>query len=124
MLFRTLIASNTTRHAIPLSRTLRTSAALYLAMGSRNASNSTPPPSSPGAGVSLSSLPKSWHFTSSLPPDPLFPTPADSHKTPREQIVPRQVRGALFSWVRPETQSRPELLSVSPAAFRDLGLAL
>ncbi|KAK1761165.1 hypothetical protein QBC47DRAFT_369296 [Echria macrotheca] len=71
----------------------------------------------------LSELPKSWRFTASLPPDSLYPTPADSHKTPRDQIGPRQVRGALFTWVRPEKQKDPELLAVSPAAMRDLGLA-
>ncbi|KAK3387024.1 hypothetical protein B0H63DRAFT_500569 [Podospora didyma] len=75
-------------------------------------------------GSTLAALPKSWHFTSSLPADPLFPSPADSHKTPRDEIRPRQVRGALFTWVRPETQKDPELLAVSPAAMRDLGLAL
>lgn len=85
------------------------------------------PGSSDGAqaaskGVSLADLPKSWTYTSSLVPDPLFPTPADSHKTPRDQILPRQVRGALFTWVRPEEQKDPELLAVSPAALRDLGI--
>ncbi|EAQ83824.1 hypothetical protein CHGG_10228 [Chaetomium globosum CBS 148.51] len=74
-------------------------------------------------GVTLAALPKSWHFTSSLPADQLFPTPADSHKAPREDLGPRQVRNALFTWVRPETQKEPELLAVSPAAMRDLGLA-
>ncbi|KAB5582605.1 hypothetical protein GE09DRAFT_1166942 [Coniochaeta sp. 2T2.1] len=93
-------------------------------MGSINPNNSHIPTTSSSQGVSLSSLPKSWHFTSSLPPDPLYPTPEVSHKTPRDHIHPRQVRGALFSWVRPETQSRAELLAVSPAAFRDLGLSL
>jgi serine/tyrosine/threonine adenylyltransferase len=78
--------------------------------------------SAPEEGTTLAELPKSWHFTSSLPADPLFPTPADSHKTPRDQIGPRQVRGALFTWVRPEKQKEPELLAVSPAAMRDVGL--
>lgn len=68
----------------------------------------------------LATLPKSWRYTSRLPPDPLFPTPADSHKTPRDQITPRQVRGGLFTWVRPQAQQDPELLAVSPAALRDL----
>lgn len=94
-----------------------------------------PPPSPPDPRVpndtrsqrsqgltTLSALPKSWKFTSSLPHDPIFPTPADSHKTPRDQILPRQVRGALFTWVRPQPQTDPELLAVSPAAMRDLGL--
>ncbi|KAJ9165023.1 UPF0061-domain-containing protein [Coniochaeta hoffmannii] len=93
-------------------------------MGSSTHNNSHIPTSPSPSGVSLSALPKSWHFTSSLPLDPLFPTPAASHKTPRDNIHPRQVRGALFSWVRPEQQSKAELLAVSPAAFRDLGLSL
>lgn len=70
----------------------------------------------------MKDLPKSWHFTDSLPPDKLFPKPADSHKTPRDQIGPRQVRDAIFTWVRPAKQEDPELLSVSPAALRDLGI--
>lgn len=82
------------------------------------ASNPTGP-----TGHTLRSLPKSWRLTSLLPPDPVFPTPADSHKTPRDKITPRQVRGGLFTWVRPEPQQDPELLAVSPAALRDLGLA-
>jgi serine/tyrosine/threonine adenylyltransferase len=74
------------------------------------------------AGASLADLPKSWKFTSSLPSDPKFPTPAISHKTPRDDIEPRQVRGALFTWVRPEEAKEPELLVVSPAAMHDLGI--
>ncbi|KAH7155000.1 hypothetical protein B0J13DRAFT_582182 [Dactylonectria estremocensis] len=84
--------------------------------------NGASPPSSPYKGASLADLPKSWHFTESLPPDALFPTPADSHKTPRDHIRPRQVQNAIFSWVRPEEQKNPELLGVSPAAMRDLGI--
>ncbi|KAI9742447.1 MAG: hypothetical protein M1818_003981 [Claussenomyces sp. TS43310] len=72
--------------------------------------------------ATLAQLPKSWTFTAALPPDPLFPTPADSHKTPREDIRPRIVRGALFTWVRPAEAQEPELLAVSPAAFFDIGL--
>ncbi|KID96755.1 protein family UPF0061, partial [Metarhizium majus ARSEF 297] len=77
---------------------------------------------STAAGATLQDLPKSWHFTESLPPDSAFPTPADSHKTPRDHILPRQVRNALFTWVRPEQQKDPELLAVSPAALRDIGI--
>ncbi|KAL6698990.1 hypothetical protein J3F84DRAFT_345898 [Trichoderma pleuroticola] len=76
----------------------------------------------PVEGVSLDDLPKSWNFTASLPPDQAFPTPADSHKTPRDKILPRQVRDALFTWVRPSQQEDPELLAVSPAALRDIGI--
>lgn len=76
----------------------------------------------PDAGVSLEDLPKSWHFTETLPKDILYPTPAASHKTPRGEIRPRQVRDAIFTWVRPEQQNDPELLAVSPAALRDIGI--
>ncbi|KAK5997118.1 Protein adenylyltransferase SelO [Cladobotryum mycophilum] len=76
----------------------------------------------PYEGSSLDELPKSWHFTDSLPADSIFPTPADSHKTPRGEIRPRQVRDALFTWVRPAEQKDPELLAISPAALRDLGI--
>ncbi|EFQ30018.1 uncharacterized protein GLRG_05162 [Colletotrichum graminicola M1.001] len=73
-------------------------------------------------GLPIAELPKTWTYTSSLPPDSLFPTPADSHKTPRDQIAPRGVRNAAFTWVRPETAEDPELLAVSPAAMRDIGI--
>jgi uncharacterized protein YdiU (UPF0061 family) len=87
------------------------------------AANNSASSSQADEGVTLAALPKSWHFTSALPADPLFPTPADSHKAAREDLGPRKVRGALFTWVRPEIQKDPELLAVSPAAMRDLGLA-
>ncbi|KAM0276708.1 hypothetical protein ACHAQH_006476 [Verticillium albo-atrum] len=74
------------------------------------------------AGVPISDLPKTWHFTSSLPTDSQYPTPADSHETPRSQIGPRQVRNAIFSYVRPEPAEDPELLAASPAAMRDIGI--
>ncbi|KAL1841410.1 hypothetical protein VTJ49DRAFT_7087 [Mycothermus thermophilus] len=96
----------------------------YTAMAGLNQSTDASPRPGHGDGVTLADLPKSWHFTASLPPDPLFPTPADSHKATREELGPRQVRGALFTWVRPETQQDPELLAISPAAMHDLGLAL
>lgn len=73
-------------------------------------------------GSTLRDLPKSWHFTDSLPADSQYPTPAASHRTPRDRIRPRQVRNAAFTWVRPEEQKDPELLAVSPAALRDLGI--
>ncbi|KAI1341906.1 hypothetical protein F5Y15DRAFT_351141 [Xylariaceae sp. FL0016] len=75
------------------------------------------------ASASINDIPKSWTFTSKLPADALFPSPADSHKTPRDQIGPRQVRDAAFTWVRPAAVERPELLAVSPAAMRDMGIA-
>ncbi|KAK7430584.1 hypothetical protein QQZ08_002876 [Neonectria magnoliae] len=93
-------------------------------MAARLSNGASPPPSqtSPYEGASLADLPKSWHFTESLPADALFPTPADSHKTARDRIRPRQVQNAIFTWVRPEEQKEPELLGVSPAALRDLGI--
>ncbi|KAL1869295.1 hypothetical protein Plec18167_007961 [Paecilomyces lecythidis] len=74
------------------------------------------------AGVSLSELPKSNVFTTKLPPDPAFPTPQDSHKAPRETLGPRLVKGAMYTYVRPETVEEPELLGVSPKAMEDIGL--
>lgn len=73
-------------------------------------------------GLPLADLPRSWTFTSSLPNDTLYPTPAASHETPRDQILPRQVRDAIYTWVRPEHADDPELLAVSPAALRDIGI--
>lgn len=41
----------------------------------------------------------------------------------RSQLGPRQVRAALFTWVRPEDEEDdPELLAVSPRAMKDIGL--
>ncbi|KAL1636918.1 hypothetical protein SLS56_001015 [Neofusicoccum ribis] len=71
----------------------------------------------------LRDLPKSNVFTSHLPSDPAFETPKDSHNAPRETLGPRMVKGALYTFVRPEPTLSPELLAVSPAALRDLALA-
>lgn len=76
----------------------------------------------PKGGASINDIPKSWNYTSKLPADALFPTPADSHRAPRDQLGPRMVRDAAFTWVRPEPVREPELLAVSPAALRDLGI--
>lgn len=88
-------------------------------------SSTTPNGSSNGAtfaGVSLQDLPKSDTFTSKLPPDPEFPTPSASHNAPRQDLGPRMVKGALYTYVRPEETVDPELLGISPAAMRDIGL--
>jgi hypothetical protein len=77
---------------------------------------------STGAGISLAELPKSNNFTSKLPADPAFETPESSHTAPRETLGPRMVKGALFTYVRPEQSDEPELLSVSSKAMKDLGL--
>ncbi|KAF1979188.1 UPF0061-domain-containing protein [Bimuria novae-zelandiae CBS 107.79] len=74
------------------------------------------------ATYTIQSLPKSNVFTSNLPPDSAFPTPSKSHSTPRQQLGPRLVKEALFTYVRPEPTEDPELLCVSPRALRDLGL--
>ncbi|ELR08826.1 hypothetical protein GMDG_03502 [Pseudogymnoascus destructans 20631-21] len=76
----------------------------------------------PSGGVALKDLPKSWNFTANLPADSAFPSPAISHKTPRDDLGPRMVKGALFTWVRPEEAVDPELLGVSTEALRDLGI--
>lgn len=70
----------------------------------------------------MKDIPLSWNFTQHLPADSAFPTPEISHKTPRENIGPRMVKGALFTYVRPEESNEPELLAVSKAALRDLGI--
>ena len=73
-------------------------------------------------GVTLQDLPKSNIFTVNLPPDPEYKTPADSHKAPRDDLGPRMVKGALYTYVRPEETKDPELLSVSKNAMKDIGL--
>lgn len=73
-------------------------------------------------GVTLNDLPKSNIFTTYLPPDPEFPTPIVSFKAPREDLGPRNVKGALYTYVRPEGIDHPELLAVSHRAMKDIGL--
>lgn len=73
-------------------------------------------------GTTIDGLPKSNVFTSSLPPDPAFKTPADSHKSDRRYLGPRMVKGALYTYVRPEEVKNSELLGVSPRAIDDIGL--
>ena len=74
------------------------------------------------AGVSLQDLPKSNIFTSNLPPDSEYKTPTDSYKAPRGDLGPRMVKGALYTYVRPEETKDPELLGVSSTAMKDIGL--
>ncbi len=73
--------------------------------------------------ATLAEIPKYRNFTTKLPTDAQFPTPLDSHHAPRQKLGPRMVRSALFTYVRPEPNEEPELLAVSKAALRDLGLA-
>lgn len=75
-----------------------------------------------GHGVPLTELPKSANFTLHLPADPLFPTPADSFDAPRSKLGPRMVKGALYTYVRPEGSEKAELLGVSKRAMEDIGL--
>ena len=70
----------------------------------------------------LQSLPKSNVFTSNLPADDAFPRPKDSHDAPRQMLGPRMVKGALYTYVRPDSQGEPELLAVSQRALQDIGL--
>ncbi|KAI5309303.1 hypothetical protein KEM55_003565, partial [Ascosphaera atra] len=76
----------------------------------------------PRSGLSLEQLPKSNTFTSHLPPDPAFETPEASHEAARETLGPRIVKGAMFTYVRPEPSEDAELLAVSPRALKDIGL--
>lgn len=73
-------------------------------------------------GVTLQDLPKSSVFTSHFPPDPEFPTPQISFKSSRKDLGPRIVRGALYTYVRPEEVENSELLAVSHRAMKDIGL--
>ena len=81
--------------------------------GATNGSNST---------SSIKNLPKSNNFPSHLPPDPQFPTPSSSHSADRSHLGPRQVREALYTYVRPDRPSKYEVLAISPAALRDLAI--
>jgi len=74
------------------------------------------------SSFTLRDLPKSNIFTTNLPADEAYPTPQSSHNAPREDLGPRLVKGALYTYVRPEFTKSPELLAVSPAALRDLGI--
>ena len=85
-------------------------------------STSTSNPHIPTGYKSLTEIPKTNVFTSKLPPDPAFPTPASSHQAERAKLGPRLVKGALFTYVRPIVPEEPELLAVSDAALRDIGL--
>ncbi|RPA93798.1 UPF0061-domain-containing protein [Choiromyces venosus 120613-1] len=79
---------------------------------------------SESTGVTLQDLPKSNVFTTKLPPDPQFPTPESSAEATRSDLGPRMVKGALYTYVRPDpVEDSPELLAVSPLALRSLGLA-
>ncbi|MCJ1429936.1 hypothetical protein MMC29_007851, partial [Sticta canariensis] len=74
------------------------------------------------AGSALKDLPKSNNFTISLPPDPEFKTPSDSDNALREDLGPRLVKGALYTYVRPEKTENSELLGISQNGMRDVGL--
>lgn len=106
------------RPQLPRSRLAQM--ANHLSTNGANGANGT---TSPQTFNTLRDLPKSAVFTTNLPPDPAFPTPADSHSAPRETLGPRMVKGALYTYVRPEPTLSPELLATSPAALRDLALA-
>jgi len=73
-------------------------------------------------GFSVRDLPKSNNFTLKLPPDPQYPNPATSHKEERKNLGPRLVRGAAYTFVRPDSFEKTELAGVSKAALRDLAI--
>ena len=73
-------------------------------------------------GVPLAELSKSNVFTQNLPADGKFSSPSDSFKATREELGPRMVKGALFTYVRPEEKDDTELYGVSETAMRDIGL--
>lgn len=71
---------------------------------------------------SIRDLPKSNTFTSKLPPDELYSTPASSHSAPRKNLGPRLVKNAAYTFVRPDPYEANELLGVSQTALRDLAI--
>ncbi|KAH4063850.1 selenoprotein O [Parastagonospora nodorum] len=83
------------------------------------------PHASNGSGErhTLRSIPKSNVFTQNLPTDDAFPTPKESHDSPRQKLGPRMVKDALYTYVRPDPQGEAELLAVSQRALQDLGLS-
>lgn len=110
-----LLRSSLHRYAPPIIQARLSRMASHLSNGS-HADNTQQP------GVSLEELPKTSTFTKKLPGDPAFKTPEDSDHAPREALGPRMVRGALYTYVKPEPHDEAELLGVSPRAMRDLGL--
>ena len=106
------------RSSTPLQR-LRIMAQHLATNGASANTNGT---SSSSHGVSLDALPKSNVFTSNLPADERFPTPAKSHAASREELGPALVKGALYTFVRPEPKEETELVGVSKQAMRDIGL--
>jgi uncharacterized protein YdiU (UPF0061 family) len=76
------------------------------------------------SGHTLRELPKSNVFTRNLPPDSEVPTPKKSHTLPRnsDDLAPRMVKNAMYTFVRPENTLSPELLGVSKTAMKDLGI--
>ncbi|QDS76975.1 hypothetical protein FKW77_005586 [Venturia effusa] len=79
---------------------------------------------SSGSSQTLRDLPKTNIFTRNLPADSAVPTPQSSHKLPRDadELHPRLVKDALYTFVRPENTLAPELLGVSKEAMKDLGI--
>ena len=73
--------------------------------------------------TTLSDIKKTNNFTSHLPADKAFPSPLDAQRAPRNKLGPRMVREALYTYVPPIPSEESELLGVSKAALRDIGLA-
>ncbi|KAK4984854.1 hypothetical protein LTR50_006325 [Elasticomyces elasticus] len=92
------------------------------ANGHIDAALSTAVPPGTQQTFAIRDLPKSSNFTSHLPPDAAFPTPSASHSAPRQSLGPRLVKGAAYTFVRPEPIQNPELLAVSPGALASLAI--
>jgi hypothetical protein len=105
-----------------LPRTPTPATRLLSHMASTSTSPATSTDTATDAGVTLAALPKSHVFTTQLPADGRFPTPASSFGAGRAALGPRAVARALFTYVRPEEQAGPELLAVGGRALADVGL--
>lgn len=73
--------------------------------------------------TTLTDIKKSCVFTTNLPPDPDVPTPEAATANEKLTRTPRQVRGALFTYVKPRSTVDPELLSTSASCFETLGIS-
>lgn len=97
--------------------------AAHISSSATHGTSSSTTNGAPYPGKPISQIPRSHTYTSRLTPDPLYSTPQISHSAPREDLGPRQVRGGFYTYCRPTKIPAPELLGVSPAAVKDLGIS-
>ena len=72
--------------------------------------------------ATLQSIKKTCIFTENLPPDPEILTPQAAEDNPSATHTPRIVRGALFTYVKPATNTTYEVIATSKSCMELLGL--